>query len=180
MGAQRFAREAGVSVADAKVFIQRFYDRYPRVFDYLRQMERLALSQGYVETILGRRRYFEFQSSELQALRRKPLEALADVDPSKLKMSNYERGLLRAAANAPIQGSSADIIKCAMVKLAPLLSPEEVRLLLQVHDELVLEMTPEAWEQLQTTIPEVMSTAVPLSVPLAVDIYAAANWLEAN
>ncbi|BAC08891.1 DNA polymerase I [Thermosynechococcus vestitus] len=180
MGPQRFAREAGVSVAEAKVFIQRFYNRYPRVFDYLRQMERLALSQGYVETILGRRRYFAFESRELQSLRGKPLDVLADVDPSKLKMSNYERGLLRAAANAPIQGSSADIIKCAMVKLAPLLPPEKARLLLQVHDELVLEMTPEAWEHLQTTIPEVMSTAVPLSVPLAVDIYAAANWLEAN
>jgi len=180
MGAQRFAREAGVSVADAKVFIQRFYERYPGVFGYLRQMERLALSQGYVETILGRRRYFQFESQELQQLRGTSPEEIATLDISQLNMTTYERGLLRAAANAPIQGSSADIIKCAMVKLAPLLKSQQAQLLLQVHDELVLEMPPRAWEQLQVQIPQIMTTVVPLSVPLQVDIYAAANWLEAK
>ncbi|XFA73799.1 DNA polymerase I [Thermosynechococcaceae cyanobacterium Okahandja] len=180
MGPQRFAREAGVSVADAKAFIQRFYERYPGVFRYLRQMERVALCQGYVETILGRRRYFQFESQELQQLRGKSPAEIADLDTSQLKMTNYERGLLRAAANAPIQGSSADIIKCAMVKLAPLLKPHGAQLLLQVHDELVLEMLPQAWEHLNTQIPEVMTTAVPLSVPLQVESYAAANWLEAK
>lgn len=180
MGPQRFAREAGVSVAEAKAFIQRFYERYPRVFSYLRQMERLAVSQGYVETILGRRRYFQFNSPALQELRGLPLEQIADIDLSALKITPHERGLLRAAANAPIQGSSADIIKCAMVKLAPLLKLQQAQLLLQVHDELVLEMSPKAWEQLQVQIPEVMTTVVPLSVPLQVEICAAANWLEAK
>ncbi len=180
MGPQRFAREAGVSVAEAKAFIQRFYERYPGVFAYLRQMERLAICRGYVETILGRRRYFQFESSDLQQWRGRAPEELAEIDLSQLKMSNYERGLLRAAANAPIQGSSADIIKRAMVQLAPLLKPQQAQLLLQVHDELVLEMPPQAWEQLKTQIPEVMTSAVSLSVPLQVDICAGENWLEAK
>nr|WP_316964592.1 DNA polymerase [Acaryochloris sp. CCMEE 5410] len=81
--------------------MQRFYDRYPEVFAYLQRMEREAVSQGYVETILGRRRYFEFDSRSLKKYRGKALEELAEVDLSDIKMSSYDRGLLRAAANAP-------------------------------------------------------------------------------
>lgn len=180
MGGQRFAREAGVSLAEAKTFIQRFYDRYPQVFRYLQQTEKQAVTQGYVETILGRRRYFKFESQDLVKLQGTPLDAIADVDLSKLKMSNYERGLLRAAANAPIQGSSADIIKVAMVKLAQILQGYEARLLLQVHDELVLEMPLSEWPILGSKITTTMSEAIPLSVPLRVEIHTGENWMDAK
>jgi DNA polymerase I len=93
---------------------------------------------------------------------------------------NVDAGILRAAANAPIQGSSADIIKVAMVKLDRLLKPYQARLLLQVHDELILEVPPEEWEELQPQIKAVMESAVALSVPLEVDIHAGADWMAAK
>lgn len=190
MGSQRFAREAGVSLGEAKTFIQRFYNRYPQVFSYLQRMEKQAVSQGYVETILGRRRYFSFESRDLVKLKGASPGAIAEVDLSKLKMSQYERGLLRAAANAPIQGSSADIIKVAMVKLAKILAadrnpegnakPYQARMLLQVHDELVLEMPPDEWPQLEPIITTTMIQAIPLSVPLQVEIHRGENWMDTN
>jgi DNA polymerase I len=180
MGAQRFSREAGVSYADAKVFIERFYERYPGVFAYLQRMEQQAIAQGYVETILGRRRYFSFDSRDLIPFRGKDLVALAEVDLSAIKISNYDRGLLRAAANAPIQGSSADMIKVAMVKLQEQLKPYRTRLLIQVHDELVLEMPPEEWEEVRSLIQSTMATAIPLSIPLIADIHSGPNWMAAK
>ncbi|MEB3337370.1 MAG: DNA polymerase, partial [Leptolyngbyaceae bacterium] len=176
MGAQRFAREAGVKASDAKVFIERFNQRYPKVFEYLQQMEREAIANGYVETILGRRRYFNFTSDSLRRLRGSDPQ---DINLDTLKIRDqYDAGLLRAAANAPIQGSSADIIKIAMVRLQGILQSYQARLLLQVHDELVLEIPPEEWEALQPLIKSTMEKAVPLSIPLMVDIHAGQNWME--
>ncbi|HEY9658205.1 MAG TPA: DNA polymerase, partial [Allocoleopsis sp.] len=147
MGAQRFARESGFSTADAKVFIDRFNQRYSNVFKYLQQMQKEAIAQGYVTTIKGRRRYFNFASESLKALRGEKPE---NIDLSKIKLRDqYDAQLLRAAANAPIQGSSADIIKIAMVKLHELLRSHPAHLLLQVHDELVFEIHPDAWDELQ-------------------------------
>lgn len=180
MGPHRFAREAGVKYSEAKDFIQRFYDRYPEVFAYLQRMEREAICQGYVETILGRRRYFEFDSRSLKKYRGKAVEDLADVDVSDLKMSSYDRGLLRAAANAPIQGSSADLIKIAMVQLQAALEPYESRLLMQVHDELVLEVPPKEVEEVRSQIKSTMEMAIPLSIPLVADVHTGANWMEAK
>jgi DNA polymerase-1 len=180
MGPHRFAREAGVKYGEAKDFIQRFYDRYPQVFAYLQRMEREAISQGYVETILGRRRYFEFESRNLKKYRGQDLERLAEVDLNAIKMSSYDRGLLRAAANAPIQGSSADLIKIAMVQLQAALEPYESRLLLQVHDELVLEVPPKEVEEVRSQIKTTMQMALPLSVPLVVEIHTGANWMDAK
>ena len=180
MGAQRFAREAGVSYGEAKQFIERFYERYPAVFTYLKRMERQAIAQGYVETILGRRRYFKFDSRSLQQYRGQDLDAIADLDLGKLKMSQYDRGLLRAAANAPIQGSSADIIKIAMVRLHEVLKPYQARLLLQVHDELVLEIPPDEWQELRSQIQSTMAMAICLSIPLVADIHAGPNWMQAK
>jgi DNA polymerase I len=180
MGAQRFSREAGVSYGDAKTFIERFYKRYPKVFEYLQRMEHQAIAQGYVETLLGRRRYFEFESSSLKQLHGKPLEDLAEIDMAKLKMTTYERGMLRAAANAPIQGSSADLIKVAMVRLQKAIAPYQARLLLQVHDELVLEVHPQDLETVKTTIQTVMEAAVPLSVPLIAEVHTGVNWMTAK
>ncbi len=176
MGAQRFAREAGVSNSEAKAFITRFNERYSNVFAYLQQMQREAIAQGYVETICGRRRYFNFNSSVLQKLRGSNPDAI-DLDQIKLR-DQYDAQMLRAAANAPIQGSSADIIKLAMIHLQSQLNPDTAHLLLQVHDELVLEVAPDTWDNLRETIKTTMESAVELSIPLKVEIHAGNNWME--
>jgi DNA polymerase-1 len=87
---------------------------------------------------------------------------------------------LRAAANAPIQGSSADIIKKAMVEIHKLLQPYQSQLLVQVHDELILEMPPAEWEQLRPEIQSIMENAVNLRVPLLVEAKVGKNWMEAK
>jgi DNA polymerase I len=176
MGAQRFARESGASTSDAKAFIERFNQRYPKVFAYLQQMQREAIAQGYVTTIKGRRRYFNFASDSIRQLRGKNPN---EINLDKLKTRDqYDAQLLRAAANAPIQGSSADIIKIAMVRLHELLKTTQARLLLQVHDELVFEVPPDDWEILQPQIKSIMESAVQLTVPLVVEVRSGQNWME--
>ncbi|MEM7650443.1 MAG: DNA polymerase, partial [Cyanobacteria bacterium P01_A01_bin.70] len=115
MGAARFAREANVDRTEAKSFIDRYYERYPAVFEYLQQMQREAIAQGYVQTLMGRRRYFNFTTTKLRDLLGSDPNQI-DLDNLK-RMSGYDAASLRAAANAPIQGSSADIIKVAMIRL---------------------------------------------------------------
>ncbi|MBF1999698.1 MAG: DNA polymerase I [Synechococcales cyanobacterium M58_A2018_015] len=178
MGAQRFARESGFKTADAKVFIERFNQQYSRVFAYLQQMQQEAIARGYVTTIKGRRRYFNFSSDSLKRLRGKDPSQI-DLNQIKLR-DQYDAQLLRAAANAPIQGSSADIIKIAMVRLHEVLQGRQAHLLLQVHDELVFEVHPEEWVELQPQIKSVMESAVELSVPLRVEVRAGQNWMEAK
>ncbi|MEQ8462900.1 DNA polymerase I [Coleofasciculus sp. E1-EBD-02] len=178
MGPQRFAREAGVSATEGKEFIDRLKQRYARVFGYLEQMKRNAITNGYVETILGRRRYFEFNSNRLRDAKGKNPQKI-NLDEFK-GIGQYDAGLLRAAANAPIQGSSADIIKIAMVKMHEVLQNYQARLLLQVHDELIFEVPPDEWEELQAKIPETMESAVELTVPLLVDVSEGENWMEAK
>ncbi len=176
MGAQRFARETGMKAADGKVFIERFNQQYPNVFAYLQRIQQEAIAQGYVETILGRRRYFNFTSDRLRQLK--------NCKPEQINLDNLrglsanDAGLLRAAANAPIQGSSADIIKIAMARLHELLPSYQAHLLLQVHDELVFEVPPDEWQELQPQIRSLMESAVELSVPLVVDVRAGQNWME--
>jgi DNA polymerase-1 len=179
MGAQRFARETGLSPAQAKEFLSKYKQRYPRVFAFLELQERLALSRGYVETILGRRRSFHFDPGGLGRLLGK--DPLA-IDLEAARRAGMEGQQLRAAANAPIQGSSADIIKVAMVRLhqALLASQLPARLLLQVHDELVLEVAPEALEQTLALTRQTMENAVQLTVPLQVDTGVGPNWMEAK
>ncbi len=131
---------------------------------------------GYVETILGRRRYCKFESRTLLPLKGSDPDK---IDLSKLKnLGAYDAGLLRSAANAPIQGSSADIIKIAMVGLDKVLKNYQARLLLQVHDELVFEVPPQELEDLKREIKSVMENAVSLSVPLVVEVHAGENWME--
>ena len=179
MGAQRFARETGVGQAQAKEFLQRYKQRYPKVFAFLELQERLALSRGYVETLMGRRRPFAFDPAGLGRL--KGQDPLA-IDLDSARRAGMEAQQLRAAANAPIQGSSADIIKLAMVQLhrALLDAALPARLLLQVHDELVLEAAPEAMDQVRDLVKRTMEQAVTLSVPLLVDTGVGANWMEAK
>ena len=179
MGAQRFARETGVSSAEAKEFLIKYKQRYPKVFAFLELQERLALSRGYVETILGRRRPFHFDRNGLgRLLGKDPLEIDLDV----ARRGGMEAQQLRAAANAPIQGSSADIIKVAMVQLQALLLGQGVpaRLLLQVHDELVLEVATEALDTTRNLVVNTMENAIKLSVPLVVETGVGSDWMEAK
>ncbi|ANV87150.1 DNA polymerase I [Picosynechococcus sp. PCC 7117] len=177
MGAQRFAREAGVSKEEGRAFIDRYHERYAKVFEYLELVKKQAIAQGYVSTILQRRRNFDFISNCLIELKGSDPKA---IDLDSLDYAYNDAQLLRAAANAPIQGSSADIIKVAMIQIHELLKDYQARLLLQVHDELVFEMPPEEWEELGPKIKTTMEQAIPLSIPLVVDIHCGKNWLDAK
>jgi DNA polymerase I len=178
MGAAKFGREAGVKASEGKVFIDKFYQRYPGIFDYLERVKREAIAQGYVETVCGRRRYFKFESGRLRGLKGK--------DPSEINLDDLgnlgqlDAGHLRAAANAPIQGSSADIIKLAMIQVDRLLAQYQAKMLLQVHDELVLEIPLDEWAELKPKIQLAMQTAIDLSVPMVAEIGSGANWMEAK
>jgi len=157
MGAQKFSRETGIAPSEAKKFIEAFNTRYQKVFSYLRSLEQEAETKGYVTTVLGRRRYFR---------------ELAQMT------GHHKAALQRAAINAPIQGTSADIIKRAMIQLHQLLSNYQSKLLLQVHDELVFEVYPPELAELQPQIKAIMESAITLSVPLVVDIHVGQNWME--
>jgi DNA polymerase I len=176
MGAAKFGRETGVKTSEAKIFIEKFYDRYPGIFDYLERVKREAIALGYVETVCGRRRYFRFESGKLRGLK--------GSDPNSIDLDNLgnlgqlDAGYLRAAANAPIQGSSADIIKLAMIHIDKLLEPYQAKMLLQVHDELVLEIPQDEWEELQPKIKAKMEGSIDLSVPMVAEIGSGANWME--
>jgi DNA polymerase I len=178
MGAAKFGRETGVKTSEAKIFIDKFYDRYPGIFDYLERVKREAIALGYVETVCGRRRYFKFESGKLRGLK--------GSDPNSIDLDNLgnlgqvDAGHLRAAANAPIQGSSADIIKLAMIKIDKLLAQYQAKMLLQVHDELVLEIPMDEWEELQPKIKATMEGAIDLSVPMVAEIGSGANWMDAK
>ncbi len=177
MGAQRFSRESGFKTEVGQQFIDKYRQRYAKVFAYLENVKKEAIAQGYVTTILGRRRYFDFTSDSLRKLRGSEPQS---IDLDNLNYSYSDSQILRAAANSPIQGSSADIIKIAMIKLHDILQKYQARLLLQVHDELVFEIPPDEWEQLQPKIKETMESSVDLSIPLSVDIHAGKNWMEAK
>ena len=177
MGAQRFSRESGFSKDIGKEFIDKYHQRYSKVFDYLESVKKQAISQGFVTTILGRRRYFNFISDSLKQLRGEPI---ADIDLDEISYSYQDAQLLRAAANSTIQGSSADIIKIAMVKIHQILQNYQAKLLLQVHDELVFEIPQNEWSDLQGKIQSTMEEAVSLSIPLVVEVNHGNNWMEAK
>ena len=177
MGAQRFARESGISSEIGKDFIERYRQRYANIFSYLERVKKEAIAQGFVTTILGRRRYFNFVSNSLRKLRGYDPK---DIDLNQLKFSYSDSQLLRAAANSPIQGSSADIIKIAMIKIHQILQNYQAQLLLQVHDELVFEIPPNEWEELQIKIKSTMENALKLTIPLVVDVHSGKNWMEAK
>ena len=177
MGVQRFTREAGVTAEEGKVFINKYHQRYARVFEYLENTKKEAITKGFVTTILGRRRYLNFVTHSLQKLKGTNPK---HINLNELHLNYTDARLLRAAANAPIQGSSADIIKIAMIKIQKILSDYQANLLLQVHDELVFEVPPEEWDELQNLIKQTMENAIILTVPLVVDIYSGSNWMEAK
>lgn len=147
----------GMSRADAEAFIQTYFARYPGIQDYIKRTLREGAEQGYVHTLLGRRRYVP----EL-------LHANAQVRAAAERM----------AINMPVQGTAADAIKVAMIKLHELMAQRKLRskMILQVHDELLFEVPQEELDEMQRLVPEVMSTALELVVPLKVEVKLGANW----
>ncbi len=177
MGIKKFARSTGVSTPEAKEFLIKYKERYSKIFKFLELQERLALSKGYVKTIFGRKREFKFDKNGLGRLIGKdPYE----IDLQSARRAGMEAQSLRAAANAPIQGSSADIIKIAMVQLNKKFIEMNVpaKMLLQVHDELLFEFEPDSLEITTKLVKKTMENCVKLNVPLLVDIGIGDNWME--
>ncbi len=177
MGIKKFARSTGVSTPEAKEFLIKYKERYSKIFKYLELQERLALSKGYVETIFGRKREFKFDKNGLGRLKGKdPYE----IDLQSARRAGMEAQSLRAAANAPIQGSSADIIKVAMIQLNKKFIEMNIqaKMLLQVHDELLFEIEPDSLQVTTKLIKDTMENCVKLKVPLLVDIGIGDNWME--
>jgi DNA polymerase-1 len=157
------ARSLGIDQQDAALFIDRYFAGYPGVDAFLRQTLHRARRDGYVTTILGRRR-------PVQGVR----DPAAVADPRQRNLPE------RIAINTVIQGSAADIIKQAMLQVYRRLKRQKLaaRLLLQIHDELMLEFPPEEEAELRQLIVEEMTSAVPLRVPLKVDVHTGANWAQ--
>ncbi len=156
MGAQRLAQELGISRNEASEFIEKYFHTYSGVRSYFEQLEEITPSLGYVETLYGRRRY------------------LRDIDTS----GRDPRFAMRAALNAPIQGTAADIMKLAMLRLHEVMKPmsDRARLVLQVHDELIVEARTEHAEEIRKIVVEQMSGAAALQVPLVVDSRISSAW----
>ncbi len=148
-----------LSREEAGQFIQRYFEKYQGVAAYLEQTRQHAREKGYVQTMLGRRRYIP----EIQSFNRQLREAAE-----------------RMAINMPVQGTSADIIKVAMVRLQRIMDERKVRsrMLLQVHDDLLFEVPPEELDNMKRLVLEIMCGAMALSVPLKVDIKVGRNWGE--
>jgi DNA polymerase-1 len=161
MGTARAARELGVSAAEAAAYIERYLGRYPGVRAFIDATVAEARVRGYVTTVLGRRRY---------------LPELAARDPAVRQFAE------RAATNTPIQGSAADLIKLAMLEVRRRLGSlgGGARLLLQVHDELLLEVPTASLEVVKDALRDAMEHVFPLRVPLRVDVRDGASWKEAH
>jgi len=160
MSAFGLARQLGVDRGEAGDYMGRYFSRYPGVRAFMDATREQAHRDGYVETIFGRRLYLENLTSRNQGLR---------------------QGAERAAVNAPMQGSAADIIKRAMIAVAGWLKGrDDAHMLMQVHDELVFEVRADAIDEVRAAVIERMSGAAELAVPLLVDVGVGANWDEAH
>ena len=146
---------------EARELITDYFAGFPKISQYLLDTMEFARQNGYVETLLGRRRYIKDINSA-NAILRKAAE--------------------RNAINAPIQGTAADMIKIAMVNLAREIKAQQLdcKMVLQVHDELVFEVRKSEIEQIKNTVRKIMSSALQLSVPLDVDINEGVSWFEAH
>ncbi|HEN8732919.1 DNA polymerase I [Pseudomonas sp. USTB-Z] len=161
MSAFGLAKQIGVDRKQSQDYIDRYFARYPGVLAYMERTRAQAAEQGFVETLFGRRLYLPDINAKNPALR---------------------KGAERTAINAPMQGTAADIIKRAMVKVDNWLSESglDARVILQVHDELVLEVREDLVEQVKDEIRQHMSQAAQLDVPLLVEAGVGANWDEAH
>ncbi len=161
MSAFGLAKQLGVSRGEAKVFIEAYFAQYPTVQTFLDETLEKARAQGYVETLLGHR------------------VQVGDINSSNGMQRAYAE---RTAINAPLQGSAADIIKVAMINLQPRLNAEfpQARLIMQVHDELIVECASHDVAQVSALLKEVMEAAVSLDVPLIADIGVGTSWFESH
>ncbi len=162
MGPQRLARETGVSMREAKDFIDRYFATYPGIRAYIDRSINFAREHEYTMTITGRRR------------------TLREINETKDRMvlSNAQN----IAVNAPVQGSAADLIKIAMVRVQKKLDESglHARMLLQVHDELVFECPKDEADSVTALVKREMEEAYQFSVPLQTDVGIGENWLEAH
>lgn len=152
-------RQLGFSRQESQDYIKKYFHRYPGIYEYMQRTRQVALEQGYIETISGRRLY------------------TPDINARNMMV---RKAAERAAINAPLQGSAADIIKMAMIAVDKILHQDQAKLLLQVHDELVFEVDAEIADQLAEQLREVMQSVMQLSVPLIVEVGKGLNWDEAH
>lgn len=155
------AERLDISRAEAAQLIDGYFASFPKVAQYMEQSKETARAKGYAETFFHRRRY------------------LPDINSHNATVRNFAE---RNAINAPIQGSAADIIKIAMVRISRRFKAEGIKskMILQVHDELNFSVIPEEKEKVQRIVLEEMQNAYPLNVPLVADCGWGANWLEAH
>jgi len=160
-GPHALSRQLKIAHAEARAFIDRYFERFSRVREYLDSMVEFARVHGYVQTIFGRRRY-------IPELRDRNFNVRAFGE--------------RTAANSPIQGSAADLIKIAMIRIGAALRSRDLssRMLLQVHDELVFEVPGPELDEVRALVKYEMEHAAQLSVPLVVDLGEGENWLDAK
>ena len=161
MGPQKLSRELGISLNEAKTFIQRYFDRLQGVSAFYERIEDAAKQHGHVTTWAGRRRL------------------LPDINSRNANLAQQAR---RMAVNTVVQGSAADIIKMAMIEADgdPELADAGARLTLQVHDELLLEVPHKAAETAGKRLAAIMASVADMDVPLAVDWGVGTNWAEAH
>ncbi|WP_405224788.1 DNA polymerase I [Lentisalinibacter sediminis] len=161
MSAFGLGRQLGIPRADAQAYVDRYFDRYPGVRAYMDSTREQAHEKGYVETVMGRRLY------------------LPEINSRNVQRRQYAE---RSAINAPMQGTAADIIKRAMIDVHRWLAEKAVdaRVIMQVHDELVLEVAAAEAQTVAAGLVERMSRAAELAVPLKVDTGVGANWDEAH
>ena len=161
MGAFRLARELEISLSEAQKFIESYFETYSGVKSYFDEVVESARKNMYVSTISGRRR------------------RIVEINSRNRNAREFAE---RAAINAPVQGSAADLIKLAMIKIGEFFRYEELesKLLLQVHDELVFEVAEAELDRVSENVKSLMENAMSLSVPVKVDIGVGKNWLEAK
>ncbi|WP_347473404.1 DNA polymerase I [Acinetobacter thermotolerans] len=152
-------RQLGFTRQESQEYIKQYFHRYPGIYEYMQRTRQVALEQGFVETILGRRLY------------------TPDIDARNMMV---RKAAERAAINAPLQGSAADIIKMAMIEVDKMLPKDQAKMLLQVHDELVFEVDEAIADELAPKLAEVMQSVVQISVPLVVEVGKGKNWDEAH
>ncbi len=159
MGSQRLAGELGIALANASDYIKRYFERLPGVRAWLDDTVRIARTTGYVTTMYGRRRY-------LPELNAQPGGARAQAE--------------RIAINTPIQGTAADLIKLAMIRLDRVLKERGLaaRMILQVHDELLLEAPENEWQEAAKLAKREMEGVAELKIPLKVELKSGPNWAE--
>ncbi|MBR6610949.1 MAG: DNA polymerase I, partial [Campylobacter sp.] len=152
MGVNKLSANLDIDKKAAKEYITRYFNAFSGVQDYLQSIKDSAKRDGFVETLLSRRRYFDFSNA------------------SAMQVAMYER----EAVNSKFQGSAADIIKLAMLKIRPMLG--DAKMLLQIHDELIFEVSDDIAQEFGAQVANVMSSVVNLNVPLVVNYNIAKNW----